>query len=327
VTAAVACGALLLVFAFWPKGSGERGVTVKDVIHRASDQSWEKTLAKSGIGPCQGAATALARLVLWHWLQPVVYWTALFVYWQDLNSPTTTFWGVHWQRDFGVAVGVREAIYVVGTLCALVLQPSFLLVDVKASWEEKWSLAVVYIAAPEKFVLRTCAEDQAMGDTAEFIFGGAIYLTWLLDLAALGALVSAWLSGVTPPALMLSYAVVLVACPAMAAATLKTCLCCPRSLATGVLAKGIFVVAALLTWLLDHAALGARVAAMWFRDWWLQPMHVPMARPADRVCSVVPCAVHAPLLSPGDVTAPSLHLHGLSRVSDIHLVYRDVAIR
>ena len=46
-----------------PKGSG-KGVTVRDIWHRASDQSWEKTLAKSGIGRCQGAATALALLLI-----------------------------------------------------------------------------------------------------------------------------------------------------------------------------------------------------------------------------------------------------------------------
>ena len=175
---------------------------------RSQNQSWQQTLAKSDIGPCQGAATALVRLVLWHWLQPVVYWTALSVYWDDLST-SEQLWGVHWQRDFGIAVGVREAIYVAGTLCCLVLQPSFLLVDVKATFEEDTGSALMYITSPEKFVLMACA--NVTSGTVESIFWVAALLTLALDLGALGALVAAWLTGVTPPALMVSYGVALMA--------------------------------------------------------------------------------------------------------------------
>ena len=62
-------------------------------------------------------------------------------------------------------------------------------------------------------MLKAC-QSVTSGTEAEIIFGAPILLTWALDLAALGALVAAWLPGVTPPALMVSCGVVLVAFPA-----------------------------------------------------------------------------------------------------------------
>ena len=72
------------------------GVTLND-FDTADDQrnvSWEQTLAKSQRGACRGVFEAVARLLLWHALQPVVHLAALYVYWADLG------W---WQRLLGAA--------------------------------------------------------------------------------------------------------------------------------------------------------------------------------------------------------------------------------
>lgn len=68
---------------------------------------------------------AAFRLICWHWLQPALYWAILILYWDQLKAGADNDLQLH----LALAVGVREALYFPITLFALVVNPSFLLID------------------------------------------------------------------------------------------------------------------------------------------------------------------------------------------------------
>ena len=143
-----------------------------------------------------------------HVLQPGVYLAALYVYWGELG------W---WQHLFGGIVGVREVLYLAGTVGVAVLQPSFLLVDVVASWKEGPVGVVMYVLAPEKMVFAALANSPKIDGTCwDFVINYIGFLgTILTDLCAIGALAAALHSGVTPPALMVGYGMTTLAAVTM----------------------------------------------------------------------------------------------------------------
>ena len=184
------------------------GVTMEELNYpqRQRNVSWEGTLAKSGRDRCGGAAAAFVRLLLWHLVQPGVYLAALAVYWGDLGA---------WQQRFGGVVAVREVAYVMATAALTILQPSFLLVEVVASWKEHggkmW--VIMYVLAPEKLVFGWLAWSPKVEGTRweGIIFNGGFYGSVYTDLCAISALATAVHSGVTPPALMVGYSMTALA--------------------------------------------------------------------------------------------------------------------
>jgi hypothetical protein len=129
------------------------GYTMSELVFSEVDSSWASALHVNGQSPYGAAATAAARLVLWHWLQPTLYYAVFWSYWGELDK---------WQRGFGTAVAVREALYALTVLVVLCRNPAFLLVDVGASvrdkgaanWEDVpiagYGFLAMYVLAPEK---------------------------------------------------------------------------------------------------------------------------------------------------------------------------------
>ncbi|CAK9034128.1 unnamed protein product [Durusdinium trenchii] len=75
-------------------------------------------------------ALATLRLLAWHWMQPITY--ALLLYsWSD-----DAYFGKTWnlQAVLAAAVLLREVLYFICTLFALVQCPAFLLIDLAATW-------------------------------------------------------------------------------------------------------------------------------------------------------------------------------------------------
>ena len=177
-------------------------VTIEDIGMRGEYQSWENTIAKSGLSHASGVCSAAVRLVGFHLFQPAVYLSAVYTFWPELDAV---------QRMLGRLVAVREGLYILGLASLVVMQPSALLVDVGASWRsttgrttigERDSIAegrlgvFLYVLAPEKIVF------LALGKAT----GGALgLLTAVLDLCAILALVEAFRSGVAPAALVAGY--------------------------------------------------------------------------------------------------------------------------
>ena len=176
---------------------GAEGVTVFDAMERGI--SWADACDKAGVGRLGGAATAAARLCLWHLLQPAVYLAALATYWPGLSR---------WSRLLGGIVGVREAAYVVACLVGVGVCPAYLLVDAGATLRDRGNSVrlvqvLIYALSPEKFVLMSVGEAVGKGDLAQLI---ALIVVTPIDLCAVAALVVAIAPEEPfPPALLVGY--------------------------------------------------------------------------------------------------------------------------
>jgi|EP01047_Picozoa_sp_COSAG01_P005656 hypothetical protein len=159
--------------------------------------SWANALEANGQRPLSALAGAAVRLLLWHWLQPALYFAVLGCYWGEIDR---------WQRRFGVAVAVREAMYFATTLLALRLNPAFLLVDVPASVrnDETYTFLAMYVLAPEKFVASAVFSNGGLGCSGNMgCLSGLGGL--LLDFCGVGALVAGLVGGSLPVALAVGY--------------------------------------------------------------------------------------------------------------------------
>ena len=63
---------------------------------------------------------AIARMLLWHIVQPVMYVVVLWCNYSELDR---------WQKIFGVAVAIREGLYLLTILACVIIKPAFLLID------------------------------------------------------------------------------------------------------------------------------------------------------------------------------------------------------
>jgi hypothetical protein len=171
-------------------------------------------------GTCGALLAALARLVLFHWLQPTVYLLGLAAFWSDLDP---------WQRAFASVVAAREVAYFGLTVVVCCAHPEFLLIDVPAGWaratyrgdatyrngEQERANTIVYVAAPEKIALIVIHERAkrifGLSFRADALFGQMLIALWISDLAGLGALLAALHSGVTHPPLIVGYIISLLA--------------------------------------------------------------------------------------------------------------------
>jgi hypothetical protein len=199
-------------------GGGGGGFTMDD-LNSGSTTGWDNARQQNRQRPCGALSLAAARLLLWHWLQPGLYFVVLGCYWVELDAA---------QRGFGAAVAVREALYIAATLLGLCANPAFLLVDVGASVRDTgrsgakggWPFLALYALAPEKYVLMAALGhgglvlDGMEVDDLEFGYicrhGGCAAISiagvvGLLDLAAVGGLAAGLAAHNLPPALAVGY--------------------------------------------------------------------------------------------------------------------------
>jgi hypothetical protein len=112
---------------------------------------WVDAVAANSQTYVSAAVAAAARLMLWHWLQPGLYFAVLYCFWDQIDGL---------QQGFGIAVAVREVGYVAATLLCLYANPAYLLVDVWVSVRDKADAGansgigflLTYTLAPEKFI-------------------------------------------------------------------------------------------------------------------------------------------------------------------------------
>jgi hypothetical protein len=192
------------------------GLTFVDVLASPKTSTWAYAAERNGLSPAAAFGKGLGRLIFWHLIQPPLYFL-VFVACADLIDPL--------QLGLGIAVGVREAIYFLGTLACCWANPAFLLVDVGASvrledsemiWGGYWFL-IMYVLAPEKYVGLSLFSDGGLGAIARNrgacgglaypLSGGLGVTCLLLDLAGVAALISGWGSGSLPVPLAVGYSV------------------------------------------------------------------------------------------------------------------------
>lgn len=152
--------------------ANERGVTWREARARL-DARYNTPL----VGLCA------ARLLLWHWLQPISFFLIYYRWSAELRSDV--------QHLFALAVLLRESLYFVCTLVALVLSPVFLLADIGATWRSGAQGEVIaYVFAPEKYLGWYLAETEV----ARHRFNIYCAIVFFLDFCGLCALWSS-LSG------------------------------------------------------------------------------------------------------------------------------------
>ena len=83
--------------------------------------TWEQAREARGLTVRQAISSAMAKLVLWHWSQPVVYLCMLLPY-----RCVVAGFGV-WQQRFAAIVAAREVLYLGSTVLAAWQCPVFLL--------------------------------------------------------------------------------------------------------------------------------------------------------------------------------------------------------
>eukprot|EP01047_Picozoa_sp_COSAG01_P016036 COSAG01_NODE_811_length_13417_cov_6.641012_8_plen_1526_part_00 len=191
-----------------------RGFTAFELYRNGS--SWDYARRRNGQTACGAWMLGATRLLLWHLVQPAMYFLVLGVYAGEIDAL---------QLGLGVAVAVREAGYLLTTLACAWANPAFLLVDVGASvrdWRGEFNecgyiFLLMYVLAPEKFVGFSLFEQGGL-DTLDdeklsnpqtavvltVLYGGT---SPLLDLCGVGALFAGLGSGQLPFALGVGYGV------------------------------------------------------------------------------------------------------------------------
>eukprot|EP01084_Bolivina_argentea_P079457 144129_1 len=174
-------------------GMGKGELSINNL--KGGTTSWENARHIAGLNICAAFTLSFIRLVFWHWMQPLLYWFILYAYWNILD-PT--------QQVLGVVVAVREALYLFLTILGLCLNRTFLLIDLRASWREDKTSVLIYIIAPEKFVLLSIHIDDYCYDSC---IGGLIFLLSFMDLCGFGAFVWAFVVKNVYIAMITGYAV------------------------------------------------------------------------------------------------------------------------
>ena len=152
--------------------------------------------------PLRAVAVATGKVIFWHWLQPLLYFAVLYCVRDDIDGL---------QLTLGVAVGAREALYLISSIACLYVHPSFLLVDVGATVRSKtkesisgWLFLSLYVLAPEIFVVLALCMKGGL-DNRRWLNAGVV-LMLVLDLAGVAALiVGICFTGFMPVSLAIGY--------------------------------------------------------------------------------------------------------------------------
>jgi hypothetical protein len=122
----------------------------------AAPLTWSKARRDLKYEEGMALGVGLIRLLLWHLLQPAVYFYLIHVYRRQLSNAI-----------FGLAVvvGVREGLYMVFTLIALVVNPAFLLINLNTDddFHKRVAWKATYVFAPEFYVFQALANLCASG--------------------------------------------------------------------------------------------------------------------------------------------------------------------
>eukprot|EP01084_Bolivina_argentea_P207900 354621_1 len=172
-------------------GAGNSDVTIENIWEKKFTFSQARNDLK--INTCAAISIALIRLIFWHWMQQLLYFFVLYAYWDLLDDG---------QHILGLIVSVREGTYLLLTFIALCMNPSFLMIDLKASWNSEVFTVLTYVIAPEKFVFLAVVDNRN-----GFLLGCGMISLILLDLAGIVAFIYAFAVNYVYVPMMIGYGV------------------------------------------------------------------------------------------------------------------------
>jgi hypothetical protein len=143
--------------------------------------SWQAIAARSEVTPSTWTEARLAlglsvrqaiwscgiKLLFWHWVQPLSYFTVFAWHYCSL-SPT--------MQLFSRLVAYREAFYFVETVVAMSLNPAYLLLELDACNRSTCELWVLYVLAPHHYVTMCLLRSAMAAGRGRKL----IYLLWFL---------------------------------------------------------------------------------------------------------------------------------------------------
>ena len=183
---------------------------------REPQSTWEQAQVARQLTPRQAVSSAIAKALMWHSSQPLIYLYVLHVY----SCQVASLGGA--QRQLAAIVAVREIVYLTSIILAAWECPVFLLMDPitawneTRSWKEKVIRVAMYVLTPHNFVA-FCLANHFRGWRRSFL--GLAGIQIMADVAscfALGTLlangisdtpVDVVLSKITPKALIIGYSI------------------------------------------------------------------------------------------------------------------------
>ena len=132
---------------------------------RAPRSSWDDARNALGYEPRQALSVAVAKLLFWHWSQPLGY---LWVYANYMCRLTDL------QVMVGTLVAVREMVYLLMTIVATISCPAYLLLDLQTVWHEakpgleRGKRIVTYAFTPHNYVAM-CLSNRFPGKKYAFM--------------------------------------------------------------------------------------------------------------------------------------------------------------
>ena len=172
-----------------------------------------EVVAVNRFSPFGALVRAVVRL-LYHLSQPAAFFAAFYYYHYYLSELDSAQLAVAW------LVCGRQLLSCLAVLCCLVINPGFLLVSIWATLRSSsrcrifgWPVAVVFLLAPEKFVLVCLLGTyfQCSGDWGLDLYAGVFLLCSLVDLCYIVALCVA-IAGQAPVLLCVAYLVFVPLC-------------------------------------------------------------------------------------------------------------------
>eukprot|EP01045_Picozoa_sp_COSAG04_P002969 COSAG04_NODE_116_length_25104_cov_94.064907_9_plen_634_part_00 len=167
--------------------------------------SWTQAREARKLTQRQAISSAVAKLTLWHWSQPVVYLWMLAVYRCYVASLGLS------QMYFAAIVAAREVLYLGSTLLATWQCPVFLLMDPITAWKEaenrleKVMRAAMYVLTPHNYTALCLANRFRSWHRVFLGLAGIQVIADLASCFALAALVSGADSDNNPTALIIGY--------------------------------------------------------------------------------------------------------------------------
>eukprot|EP01047_Picozoa_sp_COSAG01_P039992 COSAG01_NODE_3336_length_6236_cov_4.059801_3_plen_959_part_00 len=191
--------------------------------------TWEHARQQLKLSWRQAFGISCAKLLFWHWSQPAAY---LFVFWayfcalaaddelpwakstiESMGAAWTGLGGLTKQQMLGSVVAARELMYFCSTLVALRISPVFLLLDMKATWNEVrgWQRVgrmAAYFLSPHTYVLLCMVKAARRFSVAFFVAAGCQIIADFASCLALFALLSQKFAGAPyPAALCIGYTI------------------------------------------------------------------------------------------------------------------------
>eukprot|EP01084_Bolivina_argentea_P061241 111925_1 len=171
-------------------GKGDSKITIQNIWWKK--YRWSEAREQLGLNTCAALFISLIRLILWHCMQPFLYCFVMYAYWDLLDRV---------QQILAVIVASRECIYFCLTFIALLVNPTFLLIDLRAAWKDDRILVFWYVIAPEKYVWFSVTHDS---DVIGYI---GLMILMISDIGGIAAFIWAFVVNNVYIAMMIGYSV------------------------------------------------------------------------------------------------------------------------